>query len=126
MSTPTIGFSMGPRDQERVQRLATRYAHGNRSAWLRQAIDLYEQKALFDTLAEVQARGDRRSAARGLDRDQLAALIAEAAMQPDSEHARRVAVLLERFQDGPEPDELPLDHVATERFMATPVEPPPA
>lgn len=118
MAAPTIGFSVGPEDQERVQRLAVRYAHGNRSSWLRQAIDLFEEKALFDTLAEVQARGDRATAQRGIDRDVLAGLVAEAAASPDSRHAQRVQSLIEQFTGGAELDELEPDHDATEAFMS--------
>ena len=119
MPSPTIGFSMSHEDQERVQRLAARYAHGNRSSWLRLAIDLFEEKALFDTLAEVQARGDRRTAQQGIDRAALADLVAEAAADPDSRHAERVTALLERFLGGSELDELEVDHEAAEAFMST-------
>lgn len=95
MSSPTLGFSLGVSDQERVQRLAARFAHGNRSAWLRQAIDLFEEKALFDVLAHLQAQGDRRTAARGIDREALQDLLAATTENPDSQHAQRVATLLE-------------------------------
>lgn len=118
MPGPTVGFSISPHDQERVQRLAARYAHGNRSAWLRQALDLFEEKALFDTLAEVQARGDGLTAQQGIDRDVLAGLVAAAAADPDSRHAQRVASLIERFTGGTELDELEADHDATEVFMS--------
>lgn len=118
MPAPTIGFSVGEHDQERVQRLAARYAQGNRSSWLRQAIDLFEEKALFDTLADVQARGDRLTAQRGIDRDVLAGLVAEAATNPDSRHAQRVAALIEQFTGGTELTEIQADHEATEAFMA--------
>ena len=118
MTAPTIGFSMSRRDQERVQRLADRYAHGNRSSWLRQALDLFEEKALFDSLAGVQARGDRLAAQRGIDRDVLAGLIAEAAANPDSGHAQRVASLIEQLAGGAELDELAADHEAAEAFMS--------
>lgn len=118
MTSPTIGFSVAPQDQERVQRLAARYAHGNRSAWLRQAIDLFEQKALFDTLAEVQARGDRLAARDGIARDMLADLVAEAAAHPDSRHAQRVTSLMEQFAGGADLDELEANHDATEAFLS--------
>ena len=118
MAAPTVGFSIGRQDQERVQRLAARYAHGNRSSWLRQAIDLFEEKALFDTLADVQARGDRLTAQRGIDREVLAGLVAEAAANPGSRHAQRVASLLEEFTDGTELDELEADHDPAEAFMS--------
>jgi Arc/MetJ-type ribon-helix-helix transcriptional regulator len=118
MAAPTVGFSIGRQDQDRVQRLAARYAHGNRSAWLRQAIDLFEEKALFDTLVAVQARGDRLTAQQGIDRAVLAGLVSEAAADPDSRHAQRVASIIEQFTGGAELDELEADHEATEAFMA--------
>jgi NAD-specific glutamate dehydrogenase len=127
MAAPTIGFSVGHEDQERVRRLAARYAHGNRSSWLRQAIDLFEEKALFDTLADVQARGDRLTAQRGIDRDVLAGLVAQAAANPDSRHSHRVAALVEQFAGGgDELDELEADHDAAEAFMSAPEAAPPA
>lgn len=95
MNSPTLGFSLSAEDQERVQRLASRYAHGNRSAWLRQAIDLFEERALFDTLAHLQAQGDRRTAARHLDRETLQDLLAATARQPSTHHAERVSAMLD-------------------------------
>jgi Arc/MetJ-type ribon-helix-helix transcriptional regulator len=118
MAAPTIGFSMGRQDQERVQRLAARYAHGNRSSWLRQAIDLFEEKAVFDTLADVQARGDRLTAQHGIDRDVLAGLVTDAAANPDSRHAQRVKSLIDQFVGGAELDELEADHEVAEAFMS--------
>jgi len=94
MTSPTLGFSLGRSDQERVQRLAVRYAHGNRSAWLRQALDLFEERALFETLAGVQAHGERATAARGIDRALLQDLVASSAANPDTRHAERVSALL--------------------------------
>ncbi len=117
MSSPTIGFSLTAQDQERVQRLAARYAHGNRSSWLRQAIDLFEEKALFDTLAQLQARGDRLTAEQHIDRDVLADLVAQAAANPDSDHAERVASLLERFSGDAGLDVIEPDHDAAEAFI---------
>lgn len=100
-ASPTVGFSLGASDQQRVQRLAQRYAHGNRSAWLRQALDLFEEKALFDTLSRVQARGEQRTAELGLDRQALADLLADAAASPQSTHAERIADLLTQFDVAP-------------------------
>lgn len=118
MPAPTIGFSVGHHDQERIQRLAARYAHGNRSSWLRQAIDLFEEKALFDILADVQAKGDRLTARRGIDRDVLAGLVAESAANADSRHAKRVASLIEQITGGSELDDVEADHEATEAFLS--------
>ena len=79
MPSPTIGFSVTAPDQARIQRLADAFTRGNRSEWLREATDLYEQWAVFRALARAQARGDHSTAARGIDRDGLHALVTEAA-----------------------------------------------
>lgn len=97
MASPTLGFSLADHDQQRVNRLAARYAHGNRSEWLRQAIDLFEEKALFDTLARLQAQGDRRTAARGLDREALHELLAETLVDRSAYHSTHVQELLDEL-----------------------------
>lgn len=97
MASPTLGFSLADDDQRRVNRLAARYAHGNRSEWLRQAIDLFEEKALFDSLARLQARGDRRTAARGLDREALHELLAETLADRSEYRSAHVQELLDEL-----------------------------
>lgn len=118
MTSPTLGFSLSPADRERVQRLADRYADGNRSLWLRQALELYEQHALLTALSDLQDRGDRLTAERGLDRELIADLAAESAAAPYTAHADRVRDIIERFlgQDGF--DDGPVDPDAARRFIA--------
>lgn len=118
MPSPTLGFSLTESDQQRVQRLAARYAHGNRSSWLRQALDLFEEREMFDTLARLQARGDRITAEQGIDRNRLAELVAQAAADPDSGHAERVKSLLEHFTGDAGQDTIDPDHEDAETFMA--------
>lgn len=69
MTSPTLGFSVPDSERQRINRLAQRHAGGNRSALLRHALDLVEQRDLFDTLARLQARGQVASTAAGLTRD---------------------------------------------------------
>jgi hypothetical protein len=57
-----------------------------------------EESDLFDTLADVQARGARLTSQRGIDRGVLADLVAAAAANPDSRHAQRVASLIEQAE----------------------------
>jgi hypothetical protein len=114
----TIDFAVSPKDQQRVEQLADRYAGGDRSSWLVQAIELFEERAVFDTLTTLQARGARHTTQRGIDREVLAGLIAEAAANPDSIHAQRVSALLERVTAGDGPDGLEADHAAAEEFLA--------
>lgn len=78
-SSPTLGFSLSPDDQARVRNLADIWAHGNRSEWLRQATDLFETWAVFQTLARVQARGAQLAAFHGIDRQALPAVMQKAA-----------------------------------------------
>jgi hypothetical protein len=117
MSSPTLGFSLSPDDRDRVQRLADRYAGGNRSLWLRQALDLYEERALLTTLAELQDRGDRLTAARRLDRDLIADLAAESAAAPYTIHSDRVRALIETFLGDEGFDDGPVDPHAARKFI---------
>jgi hypothetical protein len=118
MTSPTLGFSLTPSDRERVRRLADRFAGGNRSLWLRQAIELYEERALLETLADLQDRGDRLSASRRADRGLVADVVAESAAAPYSVHADRVRALIEEFLSDGAPDEGPVDEDAARRFIA--------
>lgn len=82
MASPTLGFSLSPSDQERVGRLADVFAHGNRSEWLRQAIDVYEQWAVFQALSRTQARGAQLTAHHRISRSDIPDLVARAAANP--------------------------------------------
>ena len=117
MTSPTLGFSLTPSDRERVRRLAERYAGGNRSLWLRQAIELYEERALLETLADLQDRGDRLAASRRVDWDLVADDVAESAAAPYSTHADRVRVLVEEFLGDDGFDDGTVDEEAARRFI---------
>lgn|GEM_PF-6720081 len=118
MTSPTLGFSLTPSDRERIERLAERYAGGNRSLWLRQALELYEQRAVLETLADLQDRGDRLAAERRLDRDLVADIAAETAAAPYSVHADRVGAIVDTFLGESGSDEGPADPDAAQRFIA--------
>ena len=66
MSTKTIGFAVAEEDQPRLERLTQRFGHGNRSAFLREAMHQMEVVDRAGRLAELQAYGVERSAAAGL------------------------------------------------------------
>lgn len=66
MSSTTIGFAVSDEDRPRLERLAARYGGGNRSAFLRVALDHMEAVERADELAALQAYGTERSAAAGL------------------------------------------------------------
>jgi hypothetical protein len=118
VTSPTLGFSLTPSDRERVGRLADRYADGNRSLWLRQAIELYEERALLETLADLQDRGDRLTATRRVDRDLVADVVAEAAAAPYSVHAERVRDLVADFLIDEGTVDAPTDDEAAHRFIS--------
>jgi hypothetical protein len=66
MSSTTIGFAVSAEDRPRLDRLAARYGGGNRSAFLRAAMDQMEAIERAEQLADLQAYGNERAAAAGL------------------------------------------------------------
>ena len=75
MSSSTIGFAVSDEDRPRLERLATRYGGGNRSAFLRMALDHMEAVERAEQLAELQAYGNERSAAAGLSHQDAVAVV---------------------------------------------------
>ncbi len=72
----TIGFSIrGQRDQERLSRLTAVFGNGNRSEFLRRALDIMERKELADRLLSLQVRGQAAAKARGIASGDSAALV---------------------------------------------------
>lgn len=98
MTSPTLGFSLSTEDQQRVRNLADVFAHGNRSEWLRQATDLFEQWAVFQALAKTQARGAQLTAHHGIAQRDLPDLVAKAAADPSE--AAWLEVLVAELADG--------------------------
>ncbi len=78
MSSSTIGFAVADEDRPRLERLAARYGGGNRSAFLRAALDHMEAVERAEQLAELQAYGTERSAAAGLTHQQAVAVVRRA------------------------------------------------
>lgn len=66
MATRTIGFAVAEEDQARLDRLTQKFGHGNRSAFLREAMRQMEVVDRAQRLAALQAYGVERSAASGL------------------------------------------------------------
>lgn len=69
MTTKTIGFSVAEEDLSRLDRLADRFANGNRSAFLREAMHQMEVVDRAARLMDLQAYGARRAKEAGLDYD---------------------------------------------------------
>jgi hypothetical protein len=102
MASPTLGFSLSADEQQRVRHLADLFAHGNRSEWLRQATDLFEQWAVFQALAKTQARGTQLTAHHGIAQRDIPSLVAKAATNP-SEAAWLDALVEELTASSPDP-----------------------
>jgi Arc/MetJ-type ribon-helix-helix transcriptional regulator len=66
MSTKTIGFGIAEEDVKRLDRLTRRFGHGNRSAFLREAMRQMEVIDRAQRLSELQGFGAERSSAAGL------------------------------------------------------------
>lgn len=69
MATKTVGFAIAEEDEARLERLTERFGHGNRSAFLREAMRQMEVIDRAQRLADLQAYGAERSAAAGLSAD---------------------------------------------------------
>jgi hypothetical protein len=69
MATRTVGFAIAEEDEARLERLTERFGHGNRSAFLREAMRQMEVIDRAERLADLQAYGAERSAAAGLSAD---------------------------------------------------------
>lgn len=66
MATRTVGFAIEERDRARLERLAKKYAGGNRSAFLRVAMEYMEAADRAERLRKLQAHGAEVSARLGL------------------------------------------------------------
>ena len=66
MTTKTIGFAVAEEDEARLDRLTAKFGHGNRSAFLREAMHQMEVVDRAQRLAALQAYGVERSATAGL------------------------------------------------------------
>jgi Arc/MetJ-type ribon-helix-helix transcriptional regulator len=69
MATKTVGFAIAEEDEKRLERLTQKFGHGNRSAFLREAMRQMEVIDRAERLASLQAYGAERSAAAGLSTD---------------------------------------------------------
>lgn len=78
MSTKTIGFAVAEEDEARLERLTQRFGHGNRSAFLREAMHQMEAVDRAGRLAELQAYGVGRSAAAGLSQEDAVEVVRRA------------------------------------------------
>jgi len=75
MATRTVGFAIAEEDEGRLRRLTERFGHGNRSAFLREAMRQMEVVDRAERLAALQGYGAERSAAAGLGPDEALTVV---------------------------------------------------
>ncbi len=66
MATKTVGFAIEAKDMARLERLVEKYGQGNRSAFLRAALDYMEAADRAERLRELQRYGASRAAEHGV------------------------------------------------------------
>ncbi len=71
MPTKTVGFAIEESDSARLERLVQKYGGGNRSAFLRVAIDHLEAVDRAERLRKLQSYGAARSAEKDLTLDDV-------------------------------------------------------
>ncbi len=77
LATRTVGFAIEERDRARLERLAKKYAGGNRSAFLRVAMEYMEAADRAERLRRIQAHGADASARLGLTQKDVQRLVHE-------------------------------------------------
>ncbi|MHB1712382.1 MAG: ribbon-helix-helix domain-containing protein [Acidimicrobiales bacterium] len=78
MPTKTVGFAIASEDEERLDRLTSKFGHGNRSAFLREAMRQMEVVDRAARLAALQEYGTERSAAAGMSVDDAVQVVKRA------------------------------------------------
>lgn len=71
MTTKTIGFAVAEEDVAMLNELVEYFGNGNRSAYLRATMKIMQSVRLAEELQELQAYGQGRLAAKGLDIDDI-------------------------------------------------------
>jgi Arc/MetJ-type ribon-helix-helix transcriptional regulator len=75
VATKTVGFAIEEADRSRLERLVKKYGGGNRSAFLRVAIEYMEAADRAERLRTLQAYGAERSARRDLTLADVGAVV---------------------------------------------------
>jgi hypothetical protein len=74
VSTTTVGFAVAEEDRDQLEELVQYFGNGNRSAYLRATMKVMQSVKLAEELRELQAYGQGRLAAQGLELDDVAAI----------------------------------------------------
>lgn len=94
----TVGFAIGDQDEARLQRLADRFSRGNRSAFLREAMDVMERFDRVRTLSALQAYGERRLVAVEIEPGDLPTVVDWVIEVGDAEVAEQARDLVDSLR----------------------------
>jgi hypothetical protein len=84
-TSSTIGFAVDETDRARLDHLADVFGGGNRSAFLRKAIDIMEEFELVQAIGHLQAFGAQRLAEAGYTIEDIPDIVDKALADPDPE-----------------------------------------
>jgi hypothetical protein len=90
----TIGFAVDEADRARLEHLSRVFGGGNRSAFLRRAMDVMERYELTQRLVELQAYGEERLAAAEQSSSDIPALVARALADPDPDAVAQAKLIV--------------------------------
>ncbi|MEW6476167.1 MAG: hypothetical protein AB1679_28240 [Actinomycetota bacterium] len=90
----TVGFAIDEADRERLDRLAAVFGAGNRSAFLRKAMDVMERYERAQQLTQLQAYGEERLVAAGWKRLDVPSLVEAALADPDPEAVAQAKLIV--------------------------------
>jgi hypothetical protein len=90
----TVGFAVEVGDESRLARLTEVFGGGNRSAFLRRAMDVMERCEQAQRLANLQAYGEERLAASGYQIADIPELVAKVLANPDPEAVAQAKLII--------------------------------
>jgi hypothetical protein len=90
----TIGFAVDEADRARLDRLTGVFGAGNRSAFLRKAMEIMERYERAQQLAQLQAYGEERLAATGRTAADIPQLVEAALADPDPDAVAQAKLIV--------------------------------
>jgi hypothetical protein len=90
----TVGFAIDETDRQRLDHLSKVFGGGNRSAFLRKAMDVMERYELAQRLVELQAYGEERLAGTGRTTADIPGLVAKALADPDPDAVAQAKLIV--------------------------------
>lgn len=75
MAAKTVGFAIADEDREQLDALVEHYGNGNRSEFLRVAMNRLHRDMLAERMQGLQARARDELAGRVVTRDEVTALV---------------------------------------------------